>query len=103
MRQTFGLPDGPPCSIPGDAAASAHRRFNAASIYTLRKKAKRHLIYLTAAQPTALSVLDLHTHKGPDRVCGLRRDSLGLLLSLSNVQPGSRALVLDGRAPTPPH
>ena len=61
----------------------------------MRKKAKRHLHHLTAARPTALSVVDMYTLKGPEKVCSLRRDSLGLLLSLSNVQPSSRALVLD--------
>ena len=61
----------------------------------MKKKAKRHLHHLTAARPTALSVVDMYTLKGPEKVCSLRRDSLGLLLSLSNVQPSSRALVLD--------
>eukprot|EP00964_Phaeocystis_antarctica_P024710 scaffold13848_cov50-Phaeocystis_antarctica.AAC.1 len=61
----------------------------------MKKKAKRHLHHLTAARPTALTVVDMYTLKGPEKVCSLRRDSLGLLLSLSNVQPSSRALVLD--------
>ena len=61
----------------------------------MKKKAKRHLLYLTAARPTALSVCDMYTLKGPDKLCGLRRDSLGLLLALSNAQPGARVLVLE--------
>jgi len=61
----------------------------------MKKKAKRHLHHLTAARPTALTLVDMYTLKGPEKVCSLRRDSLALLLSLSNVQPSSRALVLD--------
>ena len=55
----------------------------------MKKKAKRHLHHLTAARPTALSIVDMYTLKGPEKVCSLRRDSLGLVLALSNVQPAS--------------
>eukprot|EP00965_Chrysotila_dentata_P223450 6193579-Pleurochrysis_carterae.AAC.1 len=62
----------------------------------LKKKAKKHMQWLTASAPTALSIVDMHTAKSPEKVLGLRRDTLSILLSLSNAQPHARVLVLDG-------
>ena len=61
----------------------------------LRKKAKKHMPFLTLAKPTPLSVCDMYMSKGPDRLLHLRRDSLALVLALSNAQPGSRVLVVE--------
>ena len=61
----------------------------------LRKKAKKHMPFVSMLRPTPLTVCDLYMGKSPEKLSNLRRDSLALLLSLSNVQPGSRALVLD--------
>jgi tRNA (adenine-N(1)-)-methyltransferase non-catalytic subunit len=62
----------------------------------LRKKARKHLLHATVLEVTALSLVDLFMIKSPEKLLGLRRDTLGMMLALSNAQPGSRALVLDG-------
>ena len=61
----------------------------------LRKKAKKHMPFLTVVRPTPLSIVDMYMNKAPDKVLSLRRDTLALLLATSNVQPGSRALVVE--------
>lgn len=62
----------------------------------LRKKARKHLLHATVLKVTALSLVDLFMLKSPEKLLGLRRDTLGMMLALSNAQPGCRALVLDG-------
>lgn len=64
----------------------------------LRRKAKRHVVWLTAEEPTALSVLDVFNSTKPEKMLGLRRDTFSLLFTLGNVQPGARVVVLDGTA-----
>jgi tRNA (adenine-N(1)-)-methyltransferase non-catalytic subunit len=61
----------------------------------LRKKARKHLHYVTVLQPTPLTVCDMYMHKGPEKLMQLRRDTLAQVMCLSNAQPGSRVLVLE--------
>ena len=61
----------------------------------LRKKAKKHMPFLTATRPTPLTICDMYMTKSPDKLLWLRRDSLALLLTSSNVQPGARVLVVE--------
>ena len=62
----------------------------------LRKKAKKHLHYLTLVRPSPLTLCDFYMNKSPERLLSLRRDTLALMLAMSNVGPGERVLVLDG-------
>ena len=62
----------------------------------LRKKAKKHMVYLTLMRPSPLTLCDFYMIKSPEKTLSLRRDSLALLMTLSNAQPSSRVLVLDG-------
>lgn len=61
----------------------------------LRKKAKKHMPFLTVGKPSPLSICDMYMNKQPDKLMMMRRDSLALMLALSNVQPGSRCLVVE--------
>ncbi len=82
------------------ALASSSKTFAEKTAFSqekyLRKKAKKHMVYLTAARPTALALLDMMVGRGPDKVLHLRRDTYALMLTLSNLQPGGRALVVEG-------
>ena len=62
----------------------------------LRKKARKHFQTVTALRPSPLVLCDHFMAKGPDKLMGLRRDSLSLLLTLSDPRPGARVLCLDG-------
>jgi len=61
----------------------------------LRKKAAKHAPQFTAARPSALSLCRAYFRKEPFKIQHMREDTLARLLTLSNVQPGSRALVVD--------
>jgi tRNA (adenine-N(1)-)-methyltransferase non-catalytic subunit len=61
----------------------------------LRKKAKKHMVVLTCMCPSPLTLCDFYMKKGPERLLNLRRDSLALVLTLSNAQPHSRCLIVE--------
>ena len=61
----------------------------------LKKKAKKHMPFVALLRPSPLTLCDFYMLKSPDKLLGLRRDTLALLLTLSNVQEGSRVLVLE--------
>lgn len=56
------------------------------------------MVEMSARWPSARAVCDAVLGKDPHRVHGLRRDSLGILLSLANAGAHARVLVLDGCA-----
>ena len=51
--------------------------------------------FVALLRPSPLTLCDFYMLKSPDKLLGLRRDTLALLLTLSNVQEGSRVLVLE--------
>ena len=61
----------------------------------LKKKAKKHMPFVSVLRPSPLTLCDLYMIKGPEKLLGLRRDTLALMLTLSNLQEGSRVLVLE--------
>ena len=61
----------------------------------LKKKAAKHAPQFTTARPSALTLCRAYFRKEPFKINHMREDSLARLLTLSNVQPGSRALVVD--------
>jgi len=61
----------------------------------LRKKAAKHAPQFTTARPSALTLCRAYFRKEPFKIHHMREDTLARLLTLSNVQPGSRALVVD--------
>ena len=67
-----------------------------AQVKYLRKKARKHVQFVSALRPTALALSDMYGAKAPEKLLSLRRDSLALLLSLGGLQPAARALVLEG-------
>ena len=82
------------------AIAQGSRTFASKSSFAqvkyLRKKARKHMQFVSALRPTALALSDMYAAKAPEKLLCLRRDSLALLLSLGGLQPGARALVLEG-------
>ena len=65
--------------------------------YLLKKQAK-YLRRFRILQCSALTVCDAVHSSNPEKICGLRPDSLGALLNGANVQSGCAALVFDGCA-----
>jgi tRNA (adenine-N(1)-)-methyltransferase non-catalytic subunit len=61
----------------------------------LKKKAAKHAPQFTTARPSALTLCRAYFRKEPFKISHMREDTLARLLTLSNVQPGSRALVVD--------
>ena len=61
----------------------------------LKKKAAKHAPQFTTARPSALTLCRAYFRKEPFKINHMREDTLARLLTLSNVQPGSRALVVD--------
>jgi len=62
----------------------------------IAKKSKKHLSFCTAIKPSALTLTQAYFQNKPANICHLRFDSLAQLLTLSNVQAESNALVVDG-------
>ena len=58
-----------------------------------KKKQKSHSNIVTVIRPTLLLVNEMLYAR--DKIAGLRSDTLGQILTLSNVQNGSRCLLLD--------
>lgn len=61
----------------------------------VKRKASKHLPSFIAHRASSLSLCRGYFMKEPAKTCHIREDSLARLLTLSNVQPGSRALVCD--------
>ena len=61
----------------------------------LKKKAAKHAPQFSTARPSALTLCRAFFRKEPYKINHMREDTLARLLTLSNVQPGSRALVVD--------
>jgi len=61
----------------------------------LKKKAAKHAPQFTASRPSALTLCRAYFRKEPFKINHMREDALARLLTLSNVQPGSRALAVD--------
>ena len=61
----------------------------------LRKKAQKHSPQFSCEPPNAFTLCRAYFNKEPSKTCYMRDDALARMLTLSNVQPGSRALVVD--------
>ena len=60
-----------------------------------RKKQKKHCTALVLCRPCAQTICEAYFQKSPARICGLRVDSLGMLLCSANVGAHSKVLVLE--------
>jgi len=61
----------------------------------IAKKQRKHVQQVTIIEPTLSDVCETYRMQKPLKVCGLRPDYLGALLSHGNVGCGSRVLLLD--------
>ena len=60
-----------------------------------RKKQKKHCTALVLCRPCAQTICEAYFQKSLARICGLRVDSLGMLLCSANVGAHSKVLVLE--------
>ena len=60
-----------------------------------RKKHKKHCTALVLCRPCAQTICEAYFQKSLARICGLRVDSLGMLLCSANVGAHSKVLVLE--------
>lgn len=60
-----------------------------------KRKQKKYCTVLVLCRPCAQNICEAFYQKSPFKICGLRLDSLSLLLNLGNVCPYSRVLVLE--------
>lgn len=61
----------------------------------LRKKNQKYNIMFEARKPTAADICDVYSSIGPDKICGLRADSLALILNMANINCNSRVLLVE--------
>uniref|UniRef100_A0A0C3U3Q4 tRNA (adenine(58)-N(1))-methyltransferase non-catalytic subunit TRM6 n=1 Tax=Guillardia theta (strain CCMP2712) TaxID=905079 RepID=A0A0C3U3Q4_GUITC len=61
----------------------------------LKKKAAKHSPQFVTIKPTSLTLCQAYFMKCAGKINYMREDTLGRILTMSNVQPGSRALVVD--------
>jgi tRNA (adenine-N(1)-)-methyltransferase non-catalytic subunit len=61
----------------------------------VKRKSAKHAPTFYALRCTSFSLCKAYFLKDPSRTCNLREDSLSRMLTMSNVQQGSRALVAD--------
>lgn len=64
----------------------------------IRKKKKKHSNIVTFLEPSLRILAEIFYSKDTDKVCGLRIDSLALMLNFSNVQHGSKVIVVENCA-----
>jgi tRNA (adenine-N(1)-)-methyltransferase non-catalytic subunit len=77
----------------------SHATFDKKTAYSqakyLQKKGKKFHKVFTPIKPTAYSVNEYFYIKNPDKIRGMRMDTLSQLLSYSNVHAGCKLLVVD--------
>jgi tRNA (adenine-N(1)-)-methyltransferase non-catalytic subunit len=62
----------------------------------IKKKEAKHLKLFTPLPPSVAVMAEYHFERSPEKVRGLRVDSLAQMLSFAGVAPGGRYLVVDG-------
>ena len=62
----------------------------------ITKKTNKYIRRFRVMTSTAVSICELAHELYPDKVLGLRADSLGAILNAANVEPGKRVMVFDG-------
>lgn len=60
-----------------------------------RKKRKKYCTLVMVCRPCVRSVCEAYFQKSPQRVCGLRVDTVGLMLGMANVAAHSSVLILE--------
>lgn len=61
----------------------------------VKKKKKKHLLQFTVLKPTTRLMCEMHWSKGPSRICNLRIDTLGQILTMGNVRANSTVMVVE--------
>jgi len=61
----------------------------------LRKKMQKYLVRFEVKKATALELCEAYNQAAPNKIQGLRSDSLGLMLQLANICSESHVLLID--------
>jgi tRNA (adenine58-N1)-methyltransferase non-catalytic subunit len=61
----------------------------------LRKKMQKYAVTFEVKKPTALEICEAYTQNQPNRILGLRSDTLGLMMQMANINAESRVLLID--------
>lgn len=76
-----------------------HEAFELKNAYSKAKYQKRkeskYLKYFTLLPPTMYNICKYQYENEPKKIRDLRPDSLAQLITLANIRPGSRVLVID--------
>jgi tRNA (adenine-N(1)-)-methyltransferase non-catalytic subunit len=61
----------------------------------LKRKQQKYMAIFEVKKPTALEVCEAYHRNNPERLCGIRPDSLSYLLTMANISSQSRVLLVD--------
>jgi len=61
----------------------------------IKRKQKKYLKVVQVIRPTSLTICKVYSEKKQARICGLRFDTLGQLLSWSNIQAYNKVLIFE--------
>lgn len=61
----------------------------------LKKKEKKYMQHFVALRPTARLLCEMYFKRAPDKILDLRPDTLAQILTYSNVQSGSKVLLME--------
>ncbi|XP_074658928.1 tRNA (adenine(58)-N(1))-methyltransferase non-catalytic subunit TRM6-like [Tubulanus polymorphus] len=61
----------------------------------IKKKKKKFTKIITILKPTLRLLCEMHFNKNKTKICGMRIDSLGQILSHANVRAGSNVIVVE--------
>ncbi|EGG16842.1 tRNA-methyltransferase subunit [Cavenderia fasciculata] len=74
---------------------SFHTKTEYSQMKYLKKKMGRHSTVVKILKPTSKNLIESYYTKDPKKICNIRFDTLGQLLTLGNVKAGSNILVVD--------
>ena len=60
-----------------------------------RKKQKKYCTAMVLCRPTARNICESYFQKHPGKICGLRIDSLALLMNMANIAAHSKVLIFE--------
>jgi tRNA (adenine-N(1)-)-methyltransferase non-catalytic subunit len=74
-----------------DALCSKSKSFGDKTVFSQekyrKKKARKYQAVATVRRPTAATVADSYFRRVPTKICGLRPDTLAVMLTMANVGP----------------
>lgn len=85
-----------------DGIAKLSKSYEKRTVYSQdkynKKKESKHLRMFTPLAPTLMTMCDYHFDRQPEKIRGIRADTLAQMMSFSGVAPGGRYLLVDATA-----